>query len=30
MDKENYDLAVIGCGPAGLSAAVNARVRKSQ
>ena len=28
MDKENYDLAVIGCGPAGLSAAVNARVRK--
>lgn len=28
MENEKYELAVIGCGPAGLSAAVNARVRK--
>ena len=28
MEKEKYDLAVIGCGPAGISAAVNARIRK--
>lgn len=28
LDTENYDLAIIGCGPAGLSAAVNASVRR--
>lgn len=27
MEREKYELAVIGCGPAGLSAAVNAKVR---
>ncbi|MCL6560063.1 MAG: NAD(P)/FAD-dependent oxidoreductase [Firmicutes bacterium] len=28
MEREKYDIAIIGCGPAGLSAAVNARVRR--
>lgn len=28
MDKETYDIAIIGCGPAGLSAAVNASIRR--
>lgn len=28
MNKETYDIAIIGCGPAGLSAAVNASIRK--
>lgn len=27
MNKEIYDIAIIGCGPAGLSAAVNASIR---
>ena len=27
MNNENVDIAIIGCGPAGLSAAVNAKVR---
>ena len=26
--SERYDLAIIGSGPAGLSAALNARIRK--
>lgn len=28
MERENYDIAIIGCGPAGLSAAVNASIRR--
>lgn len=28
MDKDSYDIAIIGCGPAGLSAAVNASIRR--
>ena len=28
MNKEVYDIAIIGCGPAGLSAAVNASIRR--
>jgi thioredoxin reductase (NADPH) len=28
MNKETYDIAIIGCGPAGLSAAVNASIRR--
>lgn len=28
MNKEMYDIAIIGCGPAGLSAAINASVRR--
>ncbi|NLY50626.1 MAG: NAD(P)/FAD-dependent oxidoreductase, partial [Firmicutes bacterium] len=27
-EKALYDIAIIGCGPAGLSAAVNAAIRK--
>lgn len=27
MDMEQYDLAIIGCGPAGMSAALNAKIR---
>lgn len=27
MQEETYDLAIVGCGPAGMSAAVNARIR---
>lgn len=27
-EQESYDLAIIGCGPAGLSAALNAHIRK--
>ncbi len=27
MDKEFYDIAILGCGPAGLSAAINATIR---
>jgi len=27
-EAELYDIAVVGCGPAGLSAAVNAKIRK--
>lgn len=27
MDEHNCDIAIIGCGPAGMSAAINARVR---
>lgn len=26
--SERYDIAIIGSGPAGLSAALNARIRK--
>lgn len=28
MERENCDIAIIGCGPAGLSAAVNASIRR--
>ena len=28
MNKKTYDVAIIGCGPAGLSAAVNASIRR--
>jgi len=28
MEKESLDIAIIGCGPAGLSAAVNAGIRR--
>ncbi|MDD4237653.1 MAG: NAD(P)/FAD-dependent oxidoreductase [Desulfotomaculaceae bacterium] len=28
MNKEIYDIAIIGCGPAGLSAAINASIRR--
>ncbi len=30
MKEEIYDVAVLGCGPAGLSAAVNAKVRNKE
>lgn len=30
MNYELYDVAVLGCGPAGLSAAINARVRNKK
>lgn len=30
MKYDNYDVAVLGCGPAGLSAAVNANVRNKK
>ncbi|MEQ8175353.1 MAG: NAD(P)/FAD-dependent oxidoreductase [Syntrophomonadaceae bacterium] len=30
MKYDNYDVAVLGCGPAGLSAAINARVRNKR
>jgi thioredoxin reductase (NADPH) len=30
MKYDNYDVAVLGCGPAGLSAAINARVRNKK
>lgn len=30
MKQDNYDVAVLGCGPAGLSAAINARVRNKR
>jgi thioredoxin reductase (NADPH) len=29
-DPEIYDICVVGCGPAGLSAAVNAHVRRKK
>jgi len=28
MNKEIYDIAIIGCGPSGLSAAINATIRR--
>nr|WP_238134198.1 NAD(P)/FAD-dependent oxidoreductase [Calderihabitans maritimus] len=28
MHNETYDMAIVGCGPAGLSAAVNAHIRR--
>ena len=28
MHAAQYDLAIVGCGPAGLSAAINAKIRK--
>lgn len=28
MNNKTYDIAIIGCGPAGLSAAVNAHIRR--
>ena len=28
--QEVYDLAILGCGPAGLSAALNARIRNKK
>lgn len=30
MEKERYEMAIIGCGPAGLSAALNAQARKKK
>lgn len=30
LEYEHYDIAVLGCGPAGLSAAVNANVRNKK
>lgn len=30
MNQESYEMAIIGCGPAGLSAALNAQVRKKK
>lgn len=30
MEQEKYDIAIIGCGPGGLSAALNAHVRKKK
>lgn len=30
MDSTNCDIAIIGCGPAGLSAAINATIRKKK
>ena len=26
--EQRYSIAIVGCGPAGLSAALNARIRK--
>jgi len=28
MDLEQFDLAIVGCGPAGMSAALNAKIRR--
>jgi thioredoxin reductase (NADPH) len=28
LGQKNFDMAIVGCGPAGLSAAVNAHIRK--
>ncbi len=30
MENERYDIAIVGCGPAGLSAAVNAAIRRKR
>lgn len=30
MKQERYDLAILGCGPAGLSAAINATIRNKK
>ncbi|MEL7563901.1 MAG: NAD(P)/FAD-dependent oxidoreductase [Dehalobacterium sp.] len=30
IEKEIFDMAIIGCGPAGLSAALNAQIRKKK
>ncbi|HEX3012408.1 MAG TPA: NAD(P)/FAD-dependent oxidoreductase [Syntrophomonadaceae bacterium] len=30
MEDNNYDIAIIGCGPAGLSAAINATIRNKK
>ncbi len=30
MKHEHYDVAILGCGPAGLSAAINATIRNQQ
>ncbi len=26
--KERYELVIVGCGPAGMSAALNAKIRR--
>lgn len=30
METHNYDIAILGCGPAGLSAAINATIRNKK
>ena len=30
MEHDLYDLAILGCGPAGLSAAINATIRNKK
>jgi thioredoxin reductase (NADPH) len=30
LDQEKYDIAIVGCGPAGMSAALNAKIRNKK